>query len=129
MHRLRLSDGRGQTIEFSADSSILRSRINDAFLAFCQKYRPGGVILEIHHGIHGWQPVYDRQGYCKMIQNPLMIDFCGLTKDISHTLSIVNSWPSRQQRKLSEHQRRSQERETNAQLRRRTFQLIAGGQN
>lgn len=124
MHRLRLSDGRGQTIEFSAAAHYLSNQINDAYLSFCKNYRHSGVILEIFHGTHGWQPVYGADGYCKMIQNPLHLDYSGLKHDISHTLSVVDEWPTKQQRLAAEVIKRIRERDAIAQARRKNFHVI-----
>lgn len=127
MHQLRLSDGRGQTIEFEATGSRLSSQVNDAYLSYCQSYQNSAVILEIFHRTHGWQPVYDHDGYCRMIQNPLRVDYRELKKDICHTMTIVNTWPTNKQKKILEARRIELERQRSALKRRDGFTLIQGG--
>lgn len=127
MHRLRLSDGRGQTIEFHSGAAGLSSHLNDAYLSYCRRYRHCAVILEIFHKIHGWQPVYDQDGYCRMIQNPLRVDYKGLKRDIFYTLTIVDSWPSQRQKRQMETRLQAQQRQEDAVRRRDTFKLVQGG--
>lgn len=127
MHQLRLSDGRGQTIEFEAAGSGLGSQVNDAYISYCQNFKHAAVILEIFHRTHGWQPVYDQDGYCRMIQNPLKVDYSALKKDICHTMTIVNTWPSHRQKRQMERRRIELERQRCAMQRRDRFTLIQGG--
>lgn len=123
MHRLRLSDGRGHTKEFQSTLPLMHSCLNQVFLQF---YSDCGrrAVLEVHHQYHGWQPVYNEEGFCIQISNPLQIDYRALTRALTHTIAVISRWPSQAEQRDKKAQALSNERAMEAQIRRSHFKLV-----
>lgn len=124
MHRLRLSDGRGHTNEFQSALPLTHSRLNRAFLQYYREFYGRRAVLEIYHTYHGWQPVYDEDGLCTQISNPLQVDYHALTRAVTHTLAVINQWPSQAEQRDRKAQALIHERDLEAQIRRSHFKLV-----
>lgn len=124
MDRFRLSNGQGQTFEFSAAQGGLNNGLNQAYLMFSSRHGPLSVVLEVFHCLHGWQPVFSETGHCTIIKNPLLLDYVRLHRAVTHTLAEVSQWPSEQERQQEKQQRRVQERALQAHVRRSRFRII-----
>lgn len=125
MYRFRLSDSRGQTVEFNTTLDYLKNRVNRAYVSYCACHASSELLLEVHHGGHGWQPVYDSFGYCKTILNPLTFNYQALKQDVLNTLSIVDNWPSRKQLLQAESGKHRLERDRAAIERRAAFRVYS----
>lgn len=123
MQRFRLTDSRGQAIEFNADTLCLASRVNGAYLSYCQNNSCKELILEVLHSQHGWQPVYNTKGYCRTIVNPFQLDYEGLKNDIHNTLAIISTWPTRKQLLRHTTEKRRHESNLRALERRACFRV------
>lgn len=128
MHRLRLSDGRGHTKEFLSALPLMHSRLNQVFLQFYSEFCGRRAVVEVHHQYHGWQPVYDDQGYCIQISNPLQIDYPALTRAVTHTLAVIAQWPSQAEQRDKKAQELANQRALEAQIRRSHFRLVPPSQ-
>lgn len=128
MHRLRLSDGRGHTKEFESALPLLHSRLNHVFLQFYREFCGRRAVLEIYHEYHGWQPIYNDEGVCTQITNPLQIDYHALTRALTHTLATVSQWPSQAEQREKKAQALIKERAQEAQIRRAHFKLVPPSQ-
>lgn len=128
MYRLRLSDGRGHTEEFSSTLPLMHSRLNQVFLQFYTSFCGRRAVLEVFSDFHGWQPVYSEQGYCIQISNPLQIDYNALTHAVSHTIAVIARWPSVTEQRQKKAQALAQERAVEAQIRRSHFHLVPPSQ-
>ena len=124
MHRLRLSDGRGHTLEFESSLPLMPSRLNHVFLRFYRNYCGRRAVLEVFHQYHGWQPIYNDRGYCTQISDPLHLDYNALTRAVAHTIAVINQWPSAAEQRDKQALARAKERELEAQIRRRQFKIV-----
>ncbi|GLS27267.1 hypothetical protein [Marinibactrum halimedae] len=116
-----------QYIEFSANSSCLRSRLNQAFIDLQLSGGGKSARLEMLHHIHGWELVCYNDAYMR-INSPLTINYMRLLGGIYQTFFHLERLPTDAERSEKRRQRQAKRRHQTALERRQRFKLIVSPQ-
>ncbi|VAW60688.1 hypothetical protein MNBD_GAMMA09-1406 [hydrothermal vent metagenome] len=124
MNEYQLISDNLEPVTFQASNSQLSRRLHAAYIEFKNKHGLNHALLYVRHSIHGWRQVIDASGGFKRINNPLTLDYEELIFAVIHTLSESDRLHTAEQREEVREKKRQEERNMNAEIKRRSFHII-----